>query len=72
MQEGLQRRGRLGIEALELKSLGYTSREIAERYSTTVNNVNALDLQSALQADERQQIPSRSDLICCYIREAGV
>ena len=32
---------RLGIEALELKSLGYTSREIAERYSTTVNNVNA-------------------------------
>ena len=32
---------RLGIEALELKSLGYTSREIAERYNTTVNNVNA-------------------------------
>ena len=32
---------RLGIEALELKSLGYTSREIADRYNTTVNNVNA-------------------------------
>lgn len=30
-----------GIEALELKSLGYSSREIAERYGTTVNNVNA-------------------------------
>lgn len=32
---------RRGIEALELKSLGYSSREIAERYGTTVNNVNA-------------------------------
>ena len=30
-----------GIEALELKSLGYSSREIAERYDTTVNNINA-------------------------------
>lgn len=30
-----------GIEALELKSLGYSSREIAMRYGTTVNNVNA-------------------------------
>lgn len=30
-----------GIEALELKSLGYSSREIADRYDTTVNNVNA-------------------------------
>ncbi len=30
-----------GIEALELKCLGYSSREIAEHYGTTVNNVNA-------------------------------
>ena len=30
-----------GMEALELKSLGYSTREIAERYDTTVNNVNA-------------------------------
>ena len=30
-----------GIEALELKSLGYSTREIADRYETTVNNVNA-------------------------------
>lgn len=30
-----------GIEALELKSIGFSSREIAERYGTTVNNVNA-------------------------------
>ena len=32
---------RLGIEAIELKSLGYTTREIAKQYGTTVNNVNA-------------------------------
>lgn len=30
-----------GVEALQLKSLGYTSREIADRYGTSVNNVNA-------------------------------
>lgn len=30
-----------GIEALELKSLGYSSRDIADRYDTKVNNVNA-------------------------------
>jgi len=30
-----------GMEALELKSLGYTTREIAERYDTTINCVNA-------------------------------
>lgn len=30
-----------GIEAIELKSVGYTTREIADRYGTTVNNVNA-------------------------------
>ncbi len=30
-----------GIEAIRLKSLGYSSREIAEKNSTTVNNVNA-------------------------------
>jgi len=30
-----------GIEALELKSFGYSSAEIAERYGTTINNVNA-------------------------------
>ena len=32
---------RRGIEAIELKSLGYTTREIADKYDTTVNNVNA-------------------------------
>lgn len=32
---------RRGIEALELKCLGYSSQEIAKRYGTTVNNVNA-------------------------------
>lgn len=32
---------RRGIEAIELKSLGFTTREIAEQYGTTVNNVNA-------------------------------
>ena len=30
-----------GIEAIELKSLGFSTREIANRYGTTVNNVNA-------------------------------
>lgn len=30
-----------GIEAIELKSLGYSSKEIADRYDTSVNNVNA-------------------------------
>ena len=30
-----------GIEAIELKSLGYDTREIAEQYGTTVNNINA-------------------------------
>lgn len=30
-----------GIEAIELKSLGFSTREIADRYGTTVNNVNA-------------------------------
>ena len=30
-----------GIEAIQLKSLGYSSREIAEKNGTTVNNVNA-------------------------------
>lgn len=30
-----------GMEALELKSLGYSTREIAERYDTTINSVNA-------------------------------
>ena len=30
-----------GIEALELKALGYSSREIAEQHGSTVNNVNA-------------------------------
>ena len=32
---------RRGMEAIELKSLGYSTREIANRYGTTVNNVNA-------------------------------
>ena len=32
---------RCGIEAIELKSLGYSTREIADQYGTTVNNVNA-------------------------------
>lgn len=30
-----------GIEAIELKSIGYSTREIADKYGTTVNNVNA-------------------------------
>ena len=30
-----------GVEAIELKLLGHETREIAERYGTTVNNVNA-------------------------------
>lgn len=30
-----------GIEAMELKSLGYSTREIADRYDSTINNVNA-------------------------------
>lgn len=30
-----------GMEALELKSLGFTTREIAQKYGTTVNSVNA-------------------------------
>lgn len=30
-----------GIEVLELKSLGYTSRELADHYGTTINNLNA-------------------------------
>ncbi len=32
---------RLGIEAIRLKSLGYSTRDIAEKNGTTVNNVNA-------------------------------
>jgi RNA polymerase sigma factor, sigma-70 family len=32
---------RMGIEAIELKLLGLSSAAIAERYGTTVNNVNA-------------------------------
>lgn len=32
---------RQGIEAIELKMLGFSSKEIASRYGTTVNNVNA-------------------------------
>ena len=32
---------RQGIEALEMKLLGFTSSEIAKRYGTSVNNVNA-------------------------------
>ncbi len=30
-----------GIEAIELKNLGFSTREIANQYGTTVNNVNA-------------------------------
>lgn len=36
--DGVARRG---VESLQLKSLGYSSREIADRYGTSVNNVNA-------------------------------
>lgn len=32
---------RRGIEAMELKSMGYNARDIAERYNTTTNNVTA-------------------------------
>ena len=32
---------RRGIEAMRLKSLGCSSKDIAEKYGTTVNNVNA-------------------------------
>lgn len=32
---------RRGMEALELKSIGFTTREIADRYHTSVNSVNA-------------------------------
>lgn len=32
---------RLGVEAIRLKALGLGTREIAEKYGTTVNNVNA-------------------------------
>ena len=32
---------RLGVEALELKSLGYSTTEIAQQYKTDVKNVNA-------------------------------
>lgn len=46
-----------GIEALELKSLGYSSREIAERYDTTVNNINAWisRARSKLREDPQMQ-----------------
>ena len=30
-----------GIEAMIMKQCGYTSREVAEYFGTTVNNVNA-------------------------------
>ena len=42
-----------GIEALELKALGYSSREIAEQHGSTVNNVNAwiARARSVLKAD---------------------
>lgn len=30
-----------GIEAIELKSLGFDTRDIAERYGTSINNINA-------------------------------
>jgi len=32
---------RLGVEAIELKLLGFSSKEIANRYGTNVSNVNA-------------------------------
>lgn len=43
-----------GIEAMELRSLGYTSSEIAKQHSTTVNNVNAWisKARAKLLADE--------------------
>lgn len=44
-----------GIEAIELKSLGYSTNEIADRYGTTVNNVNAWisRARSRLRSDPR-------------------
>ena len=44
-----------GVEAIELKSLGYSTREIAKRYGTTVNNVNAWisRARSRLRSDPR-------------------
>ena len=46
-----------GIEAMELKSLGFTSNEIAERYGTSVNNVNAWisRARSRLRSDPEMQ-----------------
>ena len=43
-----------GIEAMELRSLGYTSAEIAKRHDTTINNVNAWisKARAKLLADE--------------------
>jgi len=46
---------RLGVEAVELKLLGFSSAEIAKRYDTSVNNVNAWisRLRSKLRKDGR-------------------
>lgn len=46
---------RQGIEALELKMMGFTSSEIAARYGTTVNNVNAWisRARSKLKVDDK-------------------
>jgi len=32
---------RLGVEAIEMKMLGFSAKEIARRYGTSINNVNA-------------------------------
>jgi len=52
---------RLGVEAVELKLLGFRSAEIAERYGTSVNNVNAWisRLRSKLRKDGRIPDPAR-------------
>ncbi len=47
---------RLGVEAIELKLLGYSSKEIANRFGTNVNNVNAWISRARKKLKQEEEI----------------
>ena len=50
-----------GIEAMMMKQYGYTSREVAEHFGTTVNNVNAWISRAREKLRKEQEIQNIRD-----------
>ncbi len=54
-----------GVEAIELKSLGFSTKEIAEKFGTSVNNVNAWISRARSRLENDPYLSSLGKENCC-------